>query len=166
MFGRATLASEDWPIKGRADHPEAYPRRGPRTPPPAIMPACKKRRMMRRRRLSPILRAIRDIRISWLTRSKNFSRSRSTTNSRPSWATYFRACSNAPQRGPLGVSSRAEPIAGVGKGGVEDGIQHLQNRLLNEAVYHHWNAQLALSSSWLGDLYSTHGLGLVGPVRQ
>jgi hypothetical protein len=66
----------------------------------------------------------------------------------------------------MGVSSRPETIAGVGKGGVEDGIQYLQHRLLNEAVYHHWNAQLALASSWLGDLYSTHGLGPVGPVHQ
>src|ERR1022692_2849089 len=64
------------------------------------------------------------------------------------------------------ASSRAEPIAGVGKGGVEDGIQHLQNRLLYQTVYGHRNTQLALSSSRLRYLHSTHWLGLVGPVQQ
>ncbi len=61
---------------------------------------------------------------------------------------------------------RTESVAGVRKGGIEDGIQYLQDRLLNEPVHHVWNSQLALASSRLSDLHSTHWVGLVGPVQQ
>ena len=59
-----------------------------------------------------------------------------------------------------------EPVAGVGKGRIEDGFQHLEDHLLNQTIHHHGNAQLALSSARLGDLHSTHGLGPVGPIQQ
>ncbi len=52
--------------------------------PLCIITACRNRRIIRSNRLSPIHLANRDIRMSWLTRSKNFSRSTSTTISYPS----------------------------------------------------------------------------------
>src|SRR5438045_1973316 len=55
----------------------------------------------------------------------------------------------------MSVSSRAKSVAGVGKGGVQDGIEHLQDRLLYETIHSHWNTQLALSSFRLSKLYST-----------
>lgn len=59
----------------------AAPRRSLRcvTKPPSIIPACRCRRIRSRMRLSSIRRASRDIRMSWSTRSKNFSKSISTT---------------------------------------------------------------------------------------
>ena len=50
--------------------------------PPSISPAFRYRRISFNTWPSPILCASRDIRMSWLTRSKNFSRSRSTTQRR------------------------------------------------------------------------------------
>src|SRR5437764_171696 len=51
----------------------------------------------------------------------------------------------------MSVSSGAKSVAGVGKGGVQDGIEHLQDRLLYETIHSHWNTQLPPSSqpSWL-----------------
>ena len=66
----------------------------------------------------------------------------------------------------MGASSRPETKAGVREGGVEDGVQHLQNRLLNEAVHNYRDTRLAFSSSRLPDLYSTYWLGQVSPVQQ
>lgn len=66
--------------------------RGPFFPvcatPSIITPAVRYRRITRRRRLSPIRRATRAISTSWFTRSKNFSRSISTTKRYPAstWA--------------------------------------------------------------------------------
>ena len=79
----------------------------------------------------------------------------------PPWATYFRAVP-----APCGRWAGPEYIAGVGKGGVEDGVQYPQDRLLNQTVHNHWNTQLALSSSRLRDRHSTHGPGPVSPVQQ
>jgi hypothetical protein len=42
----------------------------------------------------------------------------------------------------------------------------LQNRLLNEAVHHGRNAELALSAARLGDFHPAHGLRLVAAVEQ
>ena len=64
------------------------------------------------------------------------------------------------------ASSGPESVAGVGKGGVEDGIQYLQNHLLNQTIHNHWNAQLALSSSRLRNLHSTNRLGPISPFPQ
>src|SRR5579872_2283461 len=66
----------------------------------------------------------------------------------------------------MSVASRPESIAGVGEGGVQNGVQHLQDRLLHQAVYSHWDAQLALSSSRLRYLHPAYRLGLVSPVQQ
>jgi len=61
--------------------------------------------------------------------------------------------------------SGTEAVAGVGKSGVEDGIQYLQDHLLNQTVHGDWNAQLAFSSARLRNLHSTNGAGLVTPVQ-
>jgi hypothetical protein len=53
------------------------------TRPSCIMPACRNRRMRPSTRLSCTVRATRAISTSWLTRSKNFSKSMSTTHRRP-----------------------------------------------------------------------------------
>ena len=65
----------------------------------------------------------------------------------------------------MSAPSLPKTIAGVGKGRVEDGFQHLENRLLNHAIDHHWNAQLAFASVRLLELDSSYGKGLVSPVQ-
>src|SRR6476659_9223827 len=107
------------------------------------MPACKKRRMMRSRRLSPILRAIRDMRISWFTRLRNFFEVEVHDKSAPLLRHVFPGLLQSHMR----ASSGPESVAGGGKGGIEDGVQHLQNHLLHQTIQNHWDPQLALSSS-------------------
>ena len=65
----------------------------------------------------------------------------------------------------VGASAGPESVTGVGKSGIEDGVRHLQNHLLNQTIHNHRNTQLALSSSRLRDRHSTYGLGPVGPVQ-
>jgi hypothetical protein len=72
---------------------------------------------------------------------------------------------SAPVPEPCEGSFRTEAVAGVGKSGVEDGIQYLQDHLLNQTVHGDWNAQLAFSSARLRNLHSTNGAGLVTPVQ-
>ena len=117
--------------------------------------------MIRSSRLSATRRASRAIRMSWLTRSKNFSRSMSTTMVRPS-ATYRLAwarASCAPRPG-------RKPIAGCREGRVQERFQHLQNGLLHEAVDDRRDAQLPHPASRLGDLHPTHRLWFIRPVEQ
>ena len=61
---------------------------------PSSTPAVRKPRISFRMRLSATRLATSPIRMSWLTRSKNFSRSMSTTNRCPD-AMYACACSTA-----------------------------------------------------------------------
>ena len=118
--------------------------------------------MMRSRRLSPILRAIRDMRISWFTRSKNFLQ----IEIHDKLAPFLGYVLPGLLQSHMSAASRPESVAGIGKGRIENGIQHLQNHLLNQTIHNHRDAQLALSSSWLRNLHSTHGLGPIGPIQQ
>jgi hypothetical protein len=57
-------------------------------------------------------------------------------------------------------------VARCRKGGVEDRLQHLPNRLLHQTVHHRGNAQLSHSlPAGLGDLHPTHRLRLVAAVQ-
>jgi hypothetical protein len=69
-----------WTAAATAARPAASPRPRLTHDSPAISPACRYLRMRSRMRLSFTRRATRDIKMSWLTRSKNFSRSMSTTH--------------------------------------------------------------------------------------
>src|SRR5437763_13869485 len=97
---------------------------------------------------------------SWFTRSKNFSRSTSTTQP---------AVLDVPLRLPdclVSAPSRSKAVAVLGERRIEDRLQDLQNRLLDEPVEHGRNPQLPGPAPTLGDLTPEHRLRLVAPRQQ
>jgi hypothetical protein len=89
--------------------------------------------------------------MSWLTRSKNFSRSTSTTIRRPDW-TYACAASHRIMRTP----SRSKAVAVFAEGGVHHRLQHLQQCLLDQPIRHRRDAQLTLATVGLRDRYPSY----------
>ena len=134
--------------------------------PSCISPASRKRRTIRSRRLSAIRRASRDIKMSWFTRSKNFSRSTSTTIPRPS-ATYSFAFRKSVVRSASGTEASGSSPKKVGSSKV---FQHLQNRLLHQTVDYRRDAQLTHPGVWPARLRGIctprTGLRLVRPVQK
>jgi hypothetical protein len=55
-----------------------------------------------------------------------------------------------------------EPIAVFTKSGIDQRLQRLQQRLLNQTVDDNGNAQFAFAVIWLGDADATHR---TGPIR-
>ena len=67
----------------------------------------------------------------------------------------------------MGRPSRTKPVAVLGKRPVPPALQNLQHRLLEEAVQHGGNAQLAHPASvWLFDFFPPHRLRLISPAQQ
>jgi hypothetical protein len=70
--------------------------------------------------------------------------------------------------GPRGLDrvvcppSGSEPVAVFAEGGVDQGLQHLQQRLLDQPIQHRRDAQLALAPVRFGNHHPSHRLG---PVR-
>ena len=81
---RSSSSSTRLAGNGESVPPCGVPTRVGRTTPGSIAPACRKRRTIQRSRLSAMRAPSRLISRSWLTWSKNASRSRSTTQSYPS----------------------------------------------------------------------------------
>jgi hypothetical protein len=102
----------------------------------------------------------RSIRMSWLTRSKNFSRSTSTTTAGPIAHTL------EPQNGPMRTAVRTEAVAVLAEGWIKHRLQHLQQRLLYQPIRHRRDAKLALASIRLGDRDPAHRLRPVRPPQQ
>ena len=66
----------------------------------------------------------------------------------------------------MGAPPRAEAEARRRECRIENRLQDLQNRLLNQTVHHGRNAELACSTAGLGDFHPAHGFGLVAAVEQ
>ncbi len=64
------------------------------------------------------------------------------------------------------VSARAEAVAMLAEGGIKDGLQHLQQRLLDQPIRHRWDAKLALATLRLGDRHPTYRTGPIRPPQQ
>ena len=116
------------------------------------------------------------------TRSKNFSRSRSTTHRCQRHRSGLRSGSR-PRRRPrravpgrdallrtghrlVGGAARAEAVARRRERRVPVGLEHLEHRLLEEAVEHRRDAEGANAPASLGDLDPRHRLRSVGAVEQ
>ncbi len=62
--------------------------------------------------------------------------------------------------------SRAEAEARRREARIEQRLEDLQDRLLDQAIDHRRNAQLALAAAGLGDFHPAHRLRLIAPVEQ
>ncbi len=102
-------------------------------------------------RVSPTRLATRAMSRSWLTRSKNFARSRSATQTRPFLTWSLAACTacHALRPGLEAVARFAEPA-------LENRLQDLQHRLLNQPVYHRRHAQCSYPTRGFGDVHRSH----------
>ena len=129
--------------------------------PSAIIPACKKRRTMRSRRVSPMRRARRDIRISWLTRSKEFLEIQVHDDLIPV-RHVFPGLSQRMVRAAAG----AEAEARSGECRIQPRFQDLCDRLLHQTIHHGGDAQLAHPAARFGDLHPPHRLRPVAAVQQ
>src|SRR3954451_10354770 len=66
----------------------------------------------------------------------------------------------------MGRATGSEPVAVFRERRVPAALQDLENRLLNQAIQHGGNAELAHSSVRFGDFDAPHRLRLVSPVEQ
>ena len=62
--------------------------------------------------------------------------------------------------------SRPEAVAVLAEGGIEQRLQHLQQRLLDQPVRHRRDAQLALATVRLRDRHPSYRTGPVRPPQQ
>ena len=62
--------------------------------------------------------------------------------------------------------ARAKAMAVVAEGRIDDRLQHLQQRLLDQPIQHRRDAQLALAPVRLGDHHPSHRLGPVSALQQ
>ncbi|MGF6609145.1 hypothetical protein OKW45_004067 [Paraburkholderia sp. WSM4175] len=119
------------------------------------------RRISRIALASPIRFCRRSIRMSWLTRSKNFSRSTSTTIHRPDYtydcAASTASCARRPGRKPQLCSL---------KEGSQNRLQHLLQRLLHQPVRYRRDARLALTSVRFRHHQPPYRTGPVRPLQQ
>jgi site-specific DNA recombinase len=67
-------------------------------------------------------------------------------------------------QGAVRPTPRSEAVAGVREGRVQQGVQHLQDRLLYEAVDDRRDAQLTHPATGFGDLHPTHRLRFIRAV--
>lgn len=113
-------------------------------------------------RLSSIFLATLAIRMSWLTLSKNFSK---IHIHHPSMA-----IADVPLglfQGPVGASSRPKAEARRGEAWIEDRLDHLVDRLLDQTMQNCWHAQGSHAlATWLGDVHPAHRCRFVASFQQ
>jgi hypothetical protein len=66
----------------------------------------------------------------------------------------------------VGGAARPEAVAVLAECRVPLRLEPLQDRLLNHAIDHGWNAKVACPAGRLRDLHPTHRLRLVAPLEQ
>ena len=64
------------------------------------------------------------------------------------------------------ASARPEAVAVRAEGRIKDGLQHLQQRLLDQTIRHRRDAELALASVRLGDRHPSYRHRPVHPRQQ
>ena len=64
------------------------------------------------------------------------------------------------------AAARPEAVAVLAEGGIKNGLQHLQQRLLDQTIRHRRDAKLALASLGLGDRHPSYRTGPVRPRQQ
>ena len=131
------------------------------TTPSLMIPLFKYARTSRNTDVSLTRLLSRSIRMSWLTRSKNFSRSTSTTTRRPA-CTWARACFTASWAPRPGLKPWLLSLNVA----VQHGLQHLPQRLLDQPIHHRRDAQLALRSVRLRDHHPPYRTRPVRPLQQ
>jgi hypothetical protein len=60
------------------------------------------------------------------------------------------------------ASARPEAVAVLAEGRIKNGLQHLQQRLLDQTIRHRRDAELALAAVRLGNRHPSHRTGPVG----
>src|SRR5213593_586320 len=60
------------------------------------------------------------------------------------------------------TSTRPEAVAVLAEGRIKNGLQHLQQRLLDQTIRHRRDAELTLAALWLGNRHPSYR---TGPVR-
>src|SRR6266446_7724719 len=156
---RSSSSSTRFESKGESGPPCGVPSRLSSNSPPSSTPALRYPRMSRRTCRSETLAATAAISRSWLTRSKNLASSISTTNRYPSM-TKACACATA-----WCGAARPEAVAVLAEGRVPLRLEPLQDRLLDHAIDHGWNAEVARRAGRLRDLHPTYRLRLVAPLE-
>ena len=64
------------------------------------------------------------------------------------------------------ASTRPKAVAVLAEGRIKNGLQHLQQRLLDQTIRHRRDAELALAALWLGNRHPSHRTGPVRPPQQ
>ncbi len=96
--------------------------------------------------------------MSWFTRSKNVARSTSTTTRRPACTQVCAARTHPPAR-----TARTVTVGVLAEVRVQERLQHLQQRLLDQAIRHRRDAELALAPPGLGIATKRTGWGRYVP---
>src|SRR5512142_115368 len=68
--------------------------------------------------------------------------------------------------GLMRTAARTEPVAVLAEGGIKQGLQHLQQGLLNQPIRHRRDTQLTLASIRLRAPNPTHPLWPARPTQQ
>src|SRR5260370_16679021 len=64
------------------------------------------------------------------------------------------------------TSTRPEAVAVLAEGRIKNGLQHLQQRLLDQTIRHRRDAKLTLAAVRLGDRHPSYRTGPVRPRQQ
>src|SRR5665647_3196260 len=64
------------------------------------------------------------------------------------------------------TSTRPEAVAVLAEGRIKNGLQHLQQRLLDQTIRHRRDAELTLAALWLGNRHPSYRTGPVRPRQQ
>src|SRR5260370_18040170 len=64
------------------------------------------------------------------------------------------------------TSTRPEAVAVLAEGRIKNGLQHLQQRLLDQTIRHRRDAKLTLAAVRLGDRHPSYRTGPVRPPQQ
>jgi hypothetical protein len=70
------------------------------------------------------------------------------------------------QDGIVRASARTEAVAVLAEDRIKDRLQHLQERLLDQAVQHRGDAKLSFAAPRLRDHHTTHRLWPIRPLQQ
>ena len=70
------------------------------------------------------------------------------------------------QDSAMGASARSKAVAVDAEGWIKDRLKNLQERLLDQAVRHRWDAELTLATSRFRNHHATHRPWPVRPLQQ
>src|SRR5438477_11899562 len=158
---RSSSSSTRFESNGESGPPCGVPSRLSSNNPPSSTPAVRYPRISRRPRRSETRAATAAISRSWLTRSKNLARS--NVHDEP---IAFDDAGLCLRHRLVSGAARPKAEAVLAECRVPLRLQPLQDRLLDHAIDHGWNAEAARSAGRLRDSHPTHRLRLIAPLEQ